>query len=177
MPREAARVLAVALSATSVFMTGGLIFGLSSLYPVLYDNQIFALQCGTNTSACLPAGLLPGPCCAAQLSTLTAMSTVGFFLSDASMVCYGELNDRSGPRACFAVGTCFTLLGLVVAALAPSARAFSDTAWIVAFGLMGLGGPGCFLATLSFSERWRGIEPVISATARAPHGCGQRHMA
>ena len=100
-PSSGLPILAVVLTGLVCFTSSGLIFGLSSLYPVLYDKGVFTSSCGTNSSICSTSEGHGTKCCDAQLSSLTAMSTVGFFMSDASMVLYGEVNDRVGPRACF----------------------------------------------------------------------------
>ena len=98
--------LAVALASASVFMMGGAIFGASALYPVLYsEGALVESSCGEREAAACAARRRPTtPCCAAEHTELTVMSTVAFFASDASIVVYGEIKDRAGPRACFALG-------------------------------------------------------------------------
>jgi MFS family permease len=165
-------LLATLLTGLCVFSSSGLIFGFSSILPILYREEVFARSCdhhGYGSGNCSTISATGNKCCDAQLAAFTAMSTVGFFMADASMIFYGELLDRAGPRPCFFVGSSLVLVGLGLLALSPTAWrvVYPDFMWVTAFALMGLGGPGCFLATLSFSERWRGIEPVISATAAA----------
>ena len=171
-PGGAKGLCATVLTAVCVFSSAGLIFGFSSLYPVLYREEVFARFCdhsGYGSGNCSSISSSGAKCCDAQMAAFTAMSTVAFFTADASMAIYGELNDRIGPRPCFAAGTSMVLAGLGMAALSPAhwRQFYPDFVWITSFALMGLGGPGCFLATLSFSERWDGIEPIISATAAA----------
>lgn len=91
----AGAALAVVLTCLCVFVMGGVVFGISSFYPVLYGQGLYEGECA-DLEAC-PA---ERPCCAKQRSSVVFLSSACLFAADGVMVIYGELNDRAGAAAC-----------------------------------------------------------------------------
>ena len=158
---------ALTLTGVCTFCSSGLIFGLSSLYPILYAEAAFTGGCndGTGLTDCQGLSSAGEKCCENQLVAIAAVSTAAFFGSDVAIVIYGEVADRLGPRVCFAVAASLSVLGLLLAATA--ALLASDLLWTASFVLMGLGGPGTFIATLSFTERWRSLSAIFTTVTAA----------
>ena len=94
--------VAVSLSSVAIFMMGGVVFGLSGLYPFMYRQKMWASVCGGECQKeCLDAGAFK--CCDDQLVQLSLLASVAFFVSDASAALWGEIVDRIGGRSCLAL--------------------------------------------------------------------------
>ena len=103
--RIPAEWLAVMLGAASIFCMGGVIFGIASLYPVLYyERALEASSCGVPAlddqgAACSVRTY--DACCDGQQMRYTTITSIALFGADGAMLAYGEIGDRLGPRACF----------------------------------------------------------------------------
>ena len=157
----AGAALAVVLTCLCVFVMGGVVFGISSFYPVLYGQGLYEGECD-DLEAC-PA---ERPCCAKQRSSVVFLSSACLFAADGIMVLYGELNDRAGAAACLASGSALAVasfLGLWLAAWWD----LGASAWFAALLGLGLAGPGVFMGCLGFGGAYPAVEPVVSAIAAA----------
>ena len=161
-PTRLIQYFSIGAAALSVFLMGGDVFGFASLYPVLYNEGVFADMCASDDEGeCEPSR---SSCCPAQQLRYTLLSSVAFFASDGVMVLYGELMDRCGPRFTFGCGITFAWMGLAllgVGALLPSI----DALWYLGFGALGVAGPGVFMGCLVLGEVWPPLEPVVTSLA------------
>ena len=158
--------LSIAMAGISVLMMGGLCFGFDSLYPVLYASGTFERACTKpERTACAArrAALQREKCCVNQESLFVALASASLLGADGVMVVYGELMDRLGPRWCMAVASSLLWTGLSAAAVASATS--SDALWAVAFPLLGVSGPGVFMAVLSFGETYPLLEPIVTPLA------------
>ena len=74
-------------------------------------------------------------------------SSASFFVSDASVVIWGEIVDRKGARACVMGGSLTSIVGMLLTSLAVSFRRTTtpgDVVTTVGIVLMGIAGPGIF---------------------------------
>ena len=129
-------VLRVVLAALSVFSMGGVVFGLSSLYPLLYRQNYLEDLCVDEIEPGQCAERSLTKCCTSQLVRLSLVSSIAFFTVDAVAVLWGEFADRRGARACIACATSLSCAGF--AALCMGARgdgsdALTTAAWMWAF--------------------------------------------
>ena len=155
--------LAVALAAASIWSMGGVIFGIASLYPVLYyEGALEASSCGTD-DAC--DARMDSQCCDAQQLKYTSITSVALFAADGAMLAYGEIGDRFGPRACFGTGAGLAWLGLFLLGL--GARTGNDFLWLTSLLCIGVSGPGVFMGCLFLGERYPRLHAVISAAGAA----------
>jgi len=165
-------MLIVALVAGAIFSMGGVIFGIASLYPVLYYEGALEDTCTGRESSCLERTAEVCPvegaacaekCCEGQQVQYTIMSSVALFVADGAMLLYGELADRMGPRYCFGVGACLSWMGFVFLAMAHVIGA--DWAWYLATFAIGASGPGVFMGCLFLGEKHPHLHGVISAVS------------
>lgn len=161
--------VAVALAAASIFTMGGVIFGIASLYPVLYyERALETSSCGLPAvddegEAC--AVRTTDACCASQQVRYTSITSIALFGADGAMLVYGELGDRFGPRTCFGTGATLAWLGLTLLGL--GAHTGSDMLWQAALLCIGISGPGVFMGCLFLGERYPRLHAVISAVGAA----------
>ena len=172
--------LSVLVSGLCVFLMGGIVFGVASLYPVLFDQRVLVSACGDERAAQCAAedeiALLAftsagggddaapprvGKCCEAQQLSFTLISSVALFMADGVMILYGELADRCGPRACFGTGVALCVVGLLSLFLASLSNA--DAAWPLALGLLGSSGPGIFMGVLFLSEKFPQLHALVTS--------------
>ena len=155
---------AVGLAAASIFCMGGVIFGIASMYPVLYfERALEASSCSADivsVSCVLRRG---DKCCEDQQLQYTFMSSIALFVADGSMLVFGEISDRLGPRMCYGVGASLAWLGMVL--LGVGARVGSDACWYLATFAIGASGPGVFMGCLMLGEKYPELHGVISAVA------------
>jgi len=124
------------------FMMGGVIFGISSLYSVLYHEGYLSSRCLLDVAAqCSAAGLFT-KCCEAQLEQYSLVASIAFFLVDGAVAPWGELTDRMGARTCLAVA--ITLSSISFSLLALGASAHSDALITAALFGIAAAGPGVF---------------------------------
>ena len=170
-------LLSVLTSGLCVFLMGGIVFGVASLYPVLFDQRVLVSACGEERAAQCAAedeaaalaalatdsSLVPrvGKCCEAQQLSFTLISSVALFMADGVMILYGELADRCGPRACFGTGAVLCVVGLLSLFLASLTNA--DAAWPLALGLLGSSGPGIFMGVLFLSEKFPALHALVTS--------------
>jgi len=161
--------LSVAMAGLGVFTMGGLCFGFDSIYPVLYSGGAFLDYCpAEEATACAerPFAARSEKCCESQLAAFVTLTSVSLFGADGVMVIYGEIVDRAGPRWCMSVALALAWLGLGLVALNASLGALQlDWIWLVAFPMLGMAGPGIFMAVLSFGEVYPRLEPIITPLA------------
>jgi len=161
--------VAVALAAGSIFTMGGVVFGIASLYPVLYyESALEASSCGTPAlddagEAC--DARAETECCVKQEMYFTSVTSIALFGADGAMLVYGELGDRLGPRWCFGVGASLAWFGLSLLGL--GAATGSDFLWLSALLCVGVSGPGVFMGCLFLGERYPHLHAVISAVGAA----------
>jgi len=152
---------AVGLAAASIFCMGGVIFGIASLYPVLYYERALELSsCGSDDTC---AARSDDKCCTDQQLQYTLMSSIALFVADGAMLLYGEIADRLGPRTCYGIGAGLAWLGMVL--LAVGARVGNDACWYIATFALGASGPGVFMGCLMLGEKYPQLHGVISAVA------------
>ena len=162
-------LLTVLVAGVAIFVMGGIVPGLNSLYPVLYVEGLFVSHCTTaqqehcqeiahNRSAHTIV------CCGAQDEMLTLMSSVALFATDGVMLLYGELLDRKGARVCCGVALMLSWLGFVLISV-NGAFWRADLLYVISFFCIGVAGPGIFMSCLSFGECYPRLQPVITALA------------
>jgi len=165
---------------------GGLQFGIASLYPVFYREQVFADICGD--SAARQCTLRSEPveattkCCNAQQLRFTSISAFSIFTSDFGMVLFGELSDWLGPRSAFGVGALFVSIGTLMLGVGSSVNLHwqpgsgvataTSTALdevLITLGLfcLGAGGPGVFVGALALSERYPSLRATVTSLVAA----------
>ena len=76
-------MLSPALASASVFAAGGLPYGLSALYPVLYSENVLVGRCGSNMAMQCAKSSLPYKCCDEQMLALSLVTTLALLPSDA----------------------------------------------------------------------------------------------
>ena len=92
-----AQVRATILGCLCIFAMGGVIFGVSSIYPQLYDMNSYRGLCDAQRVCTLGNGQ---PCCDNELQAISLYSSIGFFVADAAAAPWGEVVDRFGSRIC-----------------------------------------------------------------------------
>ena len=157
--------MSLAIACLSVFLTGGVVFGMSALYPVLYSEGVLSGKCGATASAECVASPRAAKCCDAQMLSYTLMTSVALLPSDALIALYGELVDRVGPRKVYMAGQCCAWCGLAL--LSVNAHLESEILWHAAFFSMGAAGPGVFFSILFLGELYPKLGPVITALSAA----------
>jgi hypothetical protein len=161
--------MVIGFAGLAVFIMGGIVPGLNSLYGVLYEEGAFISHCpAARARACAEQAHnrshTPQVCCRAQDELLAAMSSMGLFASDGVMLLYGELLDRKGARLCCGVALVLSWLGFALLAL-NSSLLLNDFVWMLAFFCIGVAGPGVFMSCLSFGECFPSLQPLITALA------------
>ena len=116
------------LACISVFMTGGVIFGMSALYPVLYAEGVLVDSCTAAQQAACAAERSSSKCCDEQMLQYTLMTSVAMLPSDALVALYGELVDRIGPRKVYCMGQLTFTIGLALFVF--NARGTYHIAWM-----------------------------------------------
>ena len=131
-------VAVIGLACFCTFGMGGVVFGISSLYPVLYVQGYWRALCD-ETARCAGAST---KCCEAQLVRFSLVASVAFFSVDVASAPWGLLADRAGARACLAAAVALSALSFLL--LGGGAAAGSDELTTAALLLLGLAGPGVF---------------------------------
>ncbi|KAL1499020.1 hypothetical protein AB1Y20_013536 [Prymnesium parvum] len=133
--------ISVILASCGTFSMGGVVFGISSLYPMLYQQGFSRASCASATPATCPVGMRT-KCCEHQFLAFSLLSSSAFFLVDAAAAPWGELADRLGGRVCFGFGVCSSVAGFFMLAAGNLLR--SDTLTAAAVMILGMAGPGAF---------------------------------
>jgi hypothetical protein len=169
----------VLLAGLAVFVMGGIVPGLNSLYGVLYSEGVFRSHCGAERAHQCEVDLRNrshhepiSPCCDEQDAMLTLLSSVALFASDGVMLLYGELLDRRGARVCCAVALGFSWFGFGLLAM-NAAHLFDhlangDGAWMLAFFCIGVAGPGIFMSCTPLRACAVAPKCKLRATPRYP---------
>ena len=157
---------ALVVACLTIFVSGGLPYGISALFPVMFSEGILAAQrCGVEKARMCVAEQRSTKCCDAQMLSYTLISSTAMIPSDSLVAVYGELVDRKGPRFTFALGMLCACVGLAV--LAANLLLHSEPLWFVAFALLGSSGPGIFFSILFLSETYPALQPLIAALCSA----------
>lgn len=133
---------AVVLASCSTFAMGGVVFGLSSLYPLLYAQGFYISTCSVEHRAKRCAAVMSTKCCEHQFLRFSLVTSAAFFLVDAAAAPWGELVDRVGGRVCLAWAVSLSVLGF--AALSAGAWLRVDALLMIGILALGAAGPGCF---------------------------------
>ena len=146
-----AQTRALLLGCLCIFAMGGLVFGISSIFPNLYDEDAFEGVCDAR-HLCPHDGTA---CCNEQLQILSLFSSIGFFVADGAAAPWGEIVDRCGSRACL---FCAALMSIIALLFLGSGSAIdeavenngwrgslgADTLTSIGLVLAGAAGPGVF---------------------------------
>ena len=157
--------VALLFACLSVFVAGGLPYGMSALFPVLYSEGVLAQQCGTAAARECAAEQRTTKCCDAQMLSYTLLSSAAMMPSDALVALYGEYVDRRGPRKTFLLGMAFACAGLAILAL--NTQLHSEPLWFAAFLCLGSSGPGVFFSILFLTEKYNELQPLITTLSSA----------
>lgn len=153
--------LALVLTCLAVFLMGGVIFGLSSLYPTLYSFGVYEGECESRDEC--PEDRA---CCPSQRASMVFLSSACLFAADGVMVLYGEVNDRVGPGCCLGVGGSLSVLSFL-GIWATATFDLGAACWFASLAGLGLAGPGVFMGCLSFGAAFPAVAPSVSAVAAA----------
>ena len=157
---------ALAIACFAIFLAGGLPYGISALYPIMYHEGVLSAQrCGVERAATCLAEHRTSKCCDEQLLSFTLMSSVAMVPSDSLVAVYGEFVDRKGPRKTFVIGMLCACVGLAL--LAANVLLGSEILWFIAFAFLGSSGPGVFFSILFLSEKYPRLQPLIAALCSA----------
>lgn len=130
----------------TTFAMGGVVFGISSLYPLLYSQGFYRTVCHVDTDqmeqVCAAREVLASKCCDTQFVRFSLVASGSFFLVDAAAAPWGELADRAGGRICLLIATIISVSGFVLLSLGSLTRTDSPTTF--ALMLLGFAGPGAF---------------------------------
>lgn len=156
----------IMLACFSVFLTGGVVYGMSAMYPVLYAEGVLANVCTTSQQAECAAERLHVKCCDAQMLQYTLLTSAALLPSDAFVALYGELVDRVGPRSVYCTGQLMFGVGAVLLAVN---SCWLDEAWLwyASFFALGAAGPGVFFSILFLSEKHPNLGPTITTLSAA----------
>jgi hypothetical protein len=128
----------VILASCCTFAMGGVVFGMSSLFPMLYAQGFYRSTCGANAKTC-PAGMST-KCCDHQFVRFSLVTSIAFFLVDAAAAPWGELADRAGGRVCLGWAAGLSVIGFAVLSVGAYLR--MDALIMVAIMTLGAAGPG-----------------------------------
>lgn len=138
----------MALNFVSILLMGRVVFGVSSLLPVLAKRRALEAWCGAKNEAC-------------RWTWLSGSASLALLVADSVPACYGEVADQRSRRACLGAGALLSCAGFVFLGLSDAGL----TAGVVA---LGAGGPGVFLGCLGFAQAFPDLEPLlVTSTAAA----------
>ena len=153
-PVSSGAAVVIGLASFCTFAMGGVVFGISSLYPVLYRQGFWRELCGSGAAAAAAVRvrvLSQGPpecadletkCCDAQLVRFSLVASVAFFCTDVAAAPWGVLADSYGARTCLAAAVSMSCAGLLL--LGCGSALDSDVLTTSALLVLGLAGPGVF---------------------------------
>ena len=139
------QLLAVVFAAClSTFAMGGVVFGISSLYPLLYSQGFYRTVCHESDAeeVCAEHEQYGRKCCEEQFVRFSLVASGTFFLVDAAAAPWGELADRMGGRLCLLIAALVSVGGFFM--LGVGAFFEDDTMESWALMALGLAGPGAF---------------------------------
>jgi len=145
MPRTAT-ALRMFLGCLTIFAMGGVVFGVSSLYEVFYQEQLWGDRCTLmelgNCTASIDNRTSGRWCCSAQAHAVSVASSTAFFAADGSAAIWGEVVDRAGGLVGLSVATLISFVGFLLLGAGVANRQSTPTF----VGLLGTGlaAPGVF---------------------------------
>jgi hypothetical protein len=101
--------MAVMLACFCTFSMGGVVFGISSLFPLLYQQGFWRSLCD-GTKQCTRS---TKKCCESQLVRYSLVASISFFFADGAAAGWGELADRKGPWVCLLFASSLSVSGFV----------------------------------------------------------------
>ena len=171
------QILALMLGSLCIFAMGGSIFGISSLYPVLYNHGAYAGVC-QHAPQCPPGN--GTKCCEEQFARVSLFSSMGFFAADAAAAVWGEVVYKYGAKftlaaatALSAVAMCMVGFGVLRAELHGMRGSWflSDVLISIGFIIIGGAGPGIFngvyVGALTIEEARTPYYEALAATLAA----------
>ena len=136
----------VVYACLTTFAMGGVVFGISSLYPLLYQQGFQRTTCHEDPEHalmhCKASESTGTKCCNEQLVRYSMVASGTFFFVDAAAAPWGELADRRGGRVCLVVASFMSVGGFVMLAVGSFLQA--DSTITFALLLLGIAGPGAF---------------------------------
>ena len=92
----------VAIAVFAIFCMAGVVFGVSSLYPILYQQGLFHSSCSAVESFgqhhCSEDAQRRTKCCPSQFVMFSLISSSAFFAIDVSAAFWSALISRDQPR-------------------------------------------------------------------------------
>lgn len=155
------------------FSMGGIIFGASSIIPVLYKHGFWTSLCKAAKAAQCIAEHLHVECCEAQLVRLSMVISLCFFLCDFSAAPWGEVADRRGPRVCLICASSLSAIGMALLGLSALNSPSSSSNMLNTVGLVAIAaaGPGVFnggyVGALSMIGEDQGMKAVLASCSAA----------
>jgi MFS family permease len=101
--------------------------------------------------------------CDKKNSKLNYIQSAAYFLSDATMLLFGELSDVYGPRTAMSAGLFFVWGGFLVVALDPT----HVTSWYICLVMLGFGGPGCTISIFALGQTMPDLDWLFSSMLSA----------
>ena len=138
-------LLTISLGVVIILLAGGVVFGLPSLYPVFYQRGHWDNLCTHEEAQVCSAEQKTTKCCDAQLAQITTLSSICYFLADASAALWGEAVDRAGARRMLGLAAFIACTGALCIGLGTHHRMEGLIA--TALLLVALAGPGVFFSS------------------------------
>eukprot|EP00327_Prymnesium_parvum_P010562 CAMPEP_0184381712 /NCGR_PEP_ID=MMETSP0007-20130409/5736_1 /TAXON_ID=97485 /ORGANISM="Prymnesium parvum, Strain Texoma1" /LENGTH=529 /DNA_ID=CAMNT_0026727433 /DNA_START=23 /DNA_END=1612 /DNA_ORIENTATION=+ len=135
----------IALAVINVWLAGGVIYGLPSIYSIFYHRGSWSQSCGSEEAWSCANNATGTKCCDAQLDQITMLSSICYFIADASAALWGEAVDRAGVPPVLGIAaflSCTGALGIGLGVHYRSELVTSSSLISLAFG-----GPGIFFAS------------------------------
>mmetsp|Transcript_27605 Transcript_27605/g.66891 ORF Transcript_27605/g.66891 Transcript_27605/m.66891 type:complete len:543 (+) Transcript_27605:3-1631(+) len=158
------RYVPIVFPCICTFSMGGIIFGASSIIPVLYRHGYWISLCNAAKAATCKAHQSHIECCEQQLVRLSMIISLCFFLCDFSAAPWGELADRRGPRICLISATAVSVLGMSLLGLSTiDPTGCSNTLTTIGLVALAVAGPGVFNGGYVGSLSMIGEDPDLKA--------------
>lgn len=167
-----ARLVPILFPCVCTFSMGGIIFGASSIIPVLYRHGYWLSLCDAAKAAKCEQGESHTECCEPQLVRLSMVISLCFFLCDFSAAPWGELADRQGPRVCLIAAVACSVLGMTLLGISTMDPAGCSNA-LTTLGLVAVAvaGPGVFnggyVGALSMIGEDASLKAVLASCSAA----------
>lgn len=143
---------------------GGVIFGVSSVIPVLYRHGYWRTLCGAEKAEECRLSNSHVDCCEEQLVRLSAVISACFFLCDFSAAPWGEIADRLGARVCLLGAVTLSVFGMLLLGLSASdPSGGSDLLTTSGLISIAVAGPGVFNGGYVGSLALIGDDPLLKA--------------
>ena len=160
----------IALFTLLILLAGGVVFGLPSIYPLLYQRGAWAGLCGDATACSGEQSWKSTKCCDSQMLRVTMVSSVAYFISDASSGPWGEAVARAGVHMMLALSTIMSCTGAIVLGVGLHVHA----EWLITSGfcLLAVGGPGIFNSSYTAALEMINSDGGLSLSADERKGLG-----